>query len=169
MQSAAVQDLYPDDLAHCYGCGRLNTGGLHVRSRWEGDETVARLTPRPEHTAIPGYVYGGLVASLIDCHGTGSAALAAWRATAAAPDGETGSPPRFVTASLQVDFLRPTPIGEELEARGRIAEVGARKVVVDVAVTARGETCARGRVVAVRMPEHLLRRDAAPPEAGSPG
>ncbi|MBT9282958.1 MAG: hypothetical protein KM312_10005 [Hydrogenibacillus schlegelii] len=24
--------------------------------------------PRPEHLALPGFVYGGLIASLIDCH-----------------------------------------------------------------------------------------------------
>jgi uncharacterized protein (TIGR00369 family) len=157
MPNPAVQDLYPADFAHCYGCGRLNAQGLHVRSRWDGDETVARLTPRPEHTAVPGFVYGGLVASLVDCHGTGSAALAAWRA---AGDG-AGQPPRFVTAALQIDYLRPTPMGPELEARGRIVEVGARKVVVDVTVLARGEACASGRVVAVRMPQSMASEDGS--------
>ena len=155
MQLPAIQDLYPDDFAHCYGCGRLNAHGLHVRSTWDGDETVARLTPRPEHIAVPGFVYGGLVASLIDCHGIGSAALAVRRAAG----DETSPPQRFVTAALHVDYVRPTPLGTELEARGRIAEIGERKVVVDVDVLARGEVCARGRVVAVRMPESMRRGD----------
>jgi uncharacterized protein (TIGR00369 family) len=153
MTNDAVQDRYPDDFAHCYGCGRLNVQGLHVRSRWDGDETVARLTPRPEHVALPGFVYGGLLASLIDCHGIGSAALAEWRA---AGDGGDVAP-RFVTAALQVDFLRPTPLGPELEARGRIVETTARKVVVEVTVLARGEACVRGRVVAVPVPRSMLR------------
>ncbi|MCE9634763.1 MAG: PaaI family thioesterase [Planctomycetes bacterium] len=157
MPTPAVQDLYPADVAHCYGCGRLNASGLRIRSMWDGDETSARLTPRAEHTAIPGFVYGGLVASLIDCHGTGSAALAAWRAAGVEPSADAGAPPRFVTAALHVDYLRPTPLGPELEARGTIIEVGARKVVVDVAVYALGEACARGRVIAVRMPESMLR------------
>ena len=47
--------------------------GLQIKSYWDGDETVTRFTPRPQHTAIPGYVYGGLIASLIDCHSTGTA------------------------------------------------------------------------------------------------
>jgi len=157
MTPTAAQDLYPDDVAHCYGCGRLNALGLHIRSLWEGDETVARLTPRPEHTAIPGFVYGGLVASLVDCHGTGSAALIAWRASG----DETGVPPRFVTAALQVDYLRPTPMGVELVARARPAEIGAKKVIVAIEVHAGAEVCARGRVVAVRMPESMLERSAA--------
>ena len=73
-QHGAFQDYYPEDVAHCYGCGRLNPQGHQIKSYWDGDETVARFTPLPYHTAIPGYVYGGLVASLIDCHGTGTAA-----------------------------------------------------------------------------------------------
>jgi uncharacterized protein (TIGR00369 family) len=154
MEPPAVQDFYPEDVAHCYGCGRLNEHGLHIRSVWDGDETVAVLTPRPYHTATPGYVYGGLVASLVDCHGTGSAALAAYRAAGREP----GTPPalRFVTASLHVDYLRPTPLGVPLEARGRIVEVKPRKVVVDITVTAGGEVCARGNVVGVLMPESML-------------
>ena len=75
--SPAFQDYYPEDVAHCFGCGRLNEHGHHIKSYWDGDETVARFVPRPHHTAIPEYVYGGLIASLIDCHGTGTAAAAA--------------------------------------------------------------------------------------------
>jgi uncharacterized protein (TIGR00369 family) len=150
----AIQDFYPDDVAHCYGCGRLNPLGLHIRSTWDGDETVAVFTPREYHTAIPGYVYGGLIASLVDCHGTGSAALAAYRAAGREPG---SSPPlRFVTASLKVDFIRPTPIGLPLEARGRIRDVKPRKVVVEIEVIAGSEVCARGHVVAVLMPEHMV-------------
>jgi len=146
----AVQDLYPDDLARCYGCGRLNEHGLHIRSRWDGDETLAVYTPREYHTAIPGFVYGGLVASVIDCHGTGSAALAGYRAEGREPGGEPLL--RYVTASLHVDFLRPTPLGPPLEARGQIVEVKGRKVVVGITLRAGDLECARGRVVAVQLP-----------------
>lgn len=149
-----IQDFYPPDVAHCYGCGRLNEHGLHIQSRWDGDETLAVLTPRSYHTAVPGYVYGGLIAALVDCHGTGSAALAAYRAAGREPDTEPAL--RFVTASLRVDFLKPTPLGVPLLARGRIAEVKPRKVVVDVEVQATGTVCARGQVVAVLMPEAML-------------
>jgi len=155
MSRNAVQDFYPDDVAHCYGCGRLNENGLHIRSTWDGDETLAVLNPRPYHTAIPGYVYGGLIASLIDCHGTGSAALAAYRAAGREPG--TEPPLRFVTASLKVDFLLPTPMDVALEARGRITELKPRKVCVDITVSAAGEPCARGQVVAVLMPENWNR------------
>lgn len=145
----AFQDYYPEELAHCYGCGYQNEHGLQLKSYWDGDETVAHFTPKPYHTAIPGYVYGGLIASLIDCHGTGSAAAAAYRAEGRAMD--TSPPHRFVTASLQVNYRRPTPLGPELELRGTIREVKGRKVVVDITLSAEGQVCAEGTVVAVDM------------------
>jgi hypothetical protein len=73
----AFQDHYAADVAHCYGCGRLNPSGHQLKTRWDGEETVTRFTPQPHHTAVPGYVYGGLIASLVDCHGTGTAAAVA--------------------------------------------------------------------------------------------
>lgn len=152
-EGMSFQDYYPDEMSHCYGCGRLNEQGLHIRSYWKGDESVARFQPRPYHIATPGFVYGGLIASLIDCHGTGTAAAATCRAEGRA----LGTEPklRFVTASLKVDFIAPTPLGVELEVRGRVREVAARKAVVDVAILAEGRTCARGEVVAVRMPDTM--------------
>ncbi len=155
----AFQDYYPDDLSYCYGCGRLNEHGLQIKSHWDGDETVAIYTPRPYHIAIPGYVYGGLIASLIDCHGTGTAAAAAYRAAGR----EMGTLPafRFVTASLHVDYLRPTPLGVPLEVRGVVREIKGRKVVVEATVSAEGQVCARGQVVAVQMPDHMLPGDAS--------
>ena len=153
MKSPAFKDAYPDDLSQCYGCGRLNEHGLQLKSRWDGEETVAVFTPRPYHIALPGFVYGGLIASLVDCHGTASAAAAACRAEGR----ELGSEPpvRFVTAALHVDYLRPTPLGGPLEIRGRIEEIKGRKIVVAATVSAGGQLCARGRVVAVRMPASM--------------
>ena len=148
--SAAIQDYYPEDFAHCYGCGRLNERGLQIKTRWEGDEAVARFTPRPEHVAVPGFVYGGLIASLIDCHAMGTAAAAVERA--AGHDIGDRPAPRFVTGALHVDYLKPTPLGPELELRARPSLVSDRKVVVQVTLSAGGVPTARGEVVAVRMP-----------------
>src|SRR3990172_3974318 len=108
MKQKAFQDYYPDHMAHCYGCGRLNEHGYQVKSFWEGEESVCLFQPKPFHIAIPGYVYGGLLASLIDCHGTGTAAAAGYRAENRAMDSEP--PLRYLTASLHVDYLKPTPL-----------------------------------------------------------
>ena len=154
MDNWAIQDFYPDDLSHCYGCGRLNPHGHQLKTRWDGDETVSVFEPLPEHTAIPGYVYGGLIASLVDCHGTGTAAAAAYREAGREPGTEPAF--RFVTASLNVRYVRPTPMGVPLEVRGRVKEFKGRKVVVSATVSANGEVCAIGEVVAVEMPEYMV-------------
>ncbi len=153
MGSPAFQDFYPEELSHCYGCGKNNPQGHQIKSYWDGDESVAHFTPTPYHTAIPGFVYGGLIASLVDCHGTGTAAAAAYRAAGR----EMGTAPalRFVTGSLQVTYLAPTPLGVELELRGKPVEVKEKKVVVDITVSANGKLTAKGQVIAVRMPASM--------------
>jgi acyl-coenzyme A thioesterase PaaI-like protein len=159
MLTKAFQDYYPDHLSYCYGCGRLNEQALQIKSYWDGDETICTFTPRPDHIAVPGYVYGGLIASLIDRHCTGTAAAASYRA--AGRDMDTEPPFRFVTASadfspaLHVHYLRPTPLGVPLEIRARVTELKGRKVVMQATLSAQGQVCAQGEVVAVQMPEHL--------------
>jgi len=145
MSEMAFQDHYPDDYAHCFGCGRLNPEGHHLKSFWDGEETVCRFTPDRKYTGgFPGFLYGGILASLIDCHGAGTAAAAK-----AKEDGKPIS--RFVTASLKVDFLAPTPVDTELEVRGKVKEIKGRKVIVDLTVTAAGTLCATGTVVMVQI------------------
>jgi acyl-coenzyme A thioesterase PaaI-like protein len=156
MTPIAFQDFYPDQLSYCYGCGRLNEHGLQIKSYWDGEATVCIFQPRPYHIAIPGYVYGGLIASLIDCHGTGTAAAAAYRAEGRPMDSEP--PLRFLTASLHVEYLHPTPLGVPLEVRGQVKEVKGRKVVVLASLSANEEVTARGEVVAVQVPQELLDR-----------
>lgn len=148
------QDNYPDDYSHCFGCGRLNDKGLHIKSYWEGEEAVAVHVPDPHHIGFPGYVYGGLIASLVDCHAIGTAAAAAH----GAQDLEAGAhlPLTYVTASLKVDYLKPTPMGHPIELRARIDEIKGRKTVVSVTVTVNTVVCARGAVVAVTMPDTMV-------------
>ncbi|MDH4044033.1 MAG: PaaI family thioesterase [Gemmatimonadota bacterium] len=150
----AVQDHYPEGFAHCYGCGHLNEHGHQIRTFRDGHDTVARFVPQAYHLALPGFVYGGLVASLIDCHGIGTAADAALRA--AGREIGDGPTPRYVTAALHVNYLRPTPIGVELELRGHVKHASERKTIVEVTVTAAGVVTAQGEVVAVPMPATML-------------
>lgn len=154
MEKKAFQDYYPDDMSYCYGCGRLNQHGYQIKSYWDGEESVCEYLPREFHIAVPGFVYGGLIASLIDCHATGTAAAANYRASGD-PIG-SGQLPRYVTASLHVDYLKPTPLGVPLELRGTVMEIKGRKIVVAVNLFANGELCVKGEVIAVKIPENML-------------
>lgn len=149
----AIQDLYPDDLAHCFGCGRNNPYGHQLKSFSEGDEVVAHFTPAAHQISIPGFVYGGLLASLADCHAMAAAAAAA-EAAAGRRIGDSPAP-RFVTAALRVDYLKPTPIGVELEVRGHVTERSEKKAIIAVTIAAAGTITVRAEVVAVRIPKSM--------------
>ena len=124
---------------------------------WDGEESVCIHEPKPYYMAIPGYAYGGLIASLIDCHGTGTAAAAKYRAENREMD--TLPPIRFLTASLHVNYLLPTPLDGPIEIRGKVKEVKGRKVIVEAWLIAGGQICARGEVVAIQVPEHMMPTD----------
>ena len=155
----AFQEYYPENVSHCYGCGQHNAHGHQIKTYWEGDETVTRFKPEPFHTSVPGYAYGGLIASLIDCHSTGTAAAAMYRSEGREMD--TLPPFRFVTGSLHVDYLKPTPLTDMMEIRGRVKEIKGRKVIVETTVLVGGVATARGEVVAVQMPDSFGAAKAA--------
>lgn len=155
MTEKAFQDYYPEYLAHCYGCGSMNKFGHQIKSFWDGDESVCHFQPQPYHTAIPGYVYGGLLASLVDCHGTGTAAAAGYRVENRAMD--TEPPLRYLTASLHVDYLKPTPLGSVLEIRAKVKEVKGRKVSIEEWIVVNGEITVKAGLIAVQVPESLVK------------
>lgn len=156
MEPQAFQDFYPEELSHCYGCGTRNEHGLKIKSRWDKDESVAVFEPKPYHTAVPGFVYGGLIASLVDCHSTGTASAAAYREQGRQMG--TEPPLRFVTASLKVDFKAPTPLGVPLEVRARVVEITPKKIIVESTVSADGKICATGWVVAAPLPDTMAKK-----------
>jgi acyl-coenzyme A thioesterase PaaI-like protein len=149
-QTDAFQDYYPDDYAHCFGCGRLNEKGLKIKSYWDGDESVCRFLPNDCYTGgMKTILYGGIIASLIDCHGAGTAAAA--KARELGLQVKPGDMPRFVTAALKVDYLAPTPVGVELELRSIVREIKGRKVIVNVTVSTGETLCAKGEGVFVQL------------------
>jgi acyl-coenzyme A thioesterase PaaI-like protein len=152
----AFQDYYPDRFSHCFGCGKNNPQGLHLKTYWEGENTLTRFTPPPIYSGgVPEHVYGGLIAALFDCHGTASAAAFAYRAEGREM-GEMGDGQpaiRYVTASLKVDFLRPTPQHVELALRARLVSLEGRKVRLEMDLSAGKIVCAKGEMLAVRFRE----------------
>jgi len=153
MAEKAIQDTYADEAAVCYGCGRNNTDGLQIKTHWDGKKGICRFKPKPHHTAYPGFVYGGLIACLIDCHSLATATAASYHAERRDP----GSEPqiRFLTGTLTVRYLRPTPIDTELVLYARIKMLREKKAAISCALYANGNECAQGEVIAIRAPEEL--------------
>lgn len=154
----AMQDAVP---IHCFGCGTLNEHGLHIKSFWAGDEVVCAWRPQAHHIGHPGILYGGLIASVIDCHCIWTASAHAHRAAGV----EMGGSLRFsyVTAALNVNYRKPVQIGKAIDLRARVMEFGERKAIVHCKVSCERLLCAEAEVVAVRMVEHRSPTAAAAP------
>ena len=149
----AIQDTYPFDVAHCYGCGALNEHGHQIKTVLDGEFTITEFTPLPYHVALPGFMYGGLIASLIDCHSTGSAAI--FKMVAEGKEVGSEEAPRFVTARLEVDYRKPTPLGP-VRLIGRLIEIKGRKVVVATDVYMGESVTVTGSAVLVEMPTSMV-------------
>lgn len=146
----AFQDHMPGN--NCYGCGAHNPHGMRIKSHWDGDHSVCHYMPRPEQCAgPPQYVYGGTIASLIDCHCVGTAIAAFYRREGR----DVGDAPDIwcVTGKLSVDYLAPTPIDQQIELRAELVELGEKKAVLHCGVFSDGVQTARGEVIAVRVPD----------------
>lgn len=147
----AIQDLYAPEMSHCFGCGTRNSHGYGLKSHFHGDHAEALFTiDRKYSGGFPDYAYGGIVASLLDCHGI--AAAAAFSQQAQGKTLDDGEPlPRFVTGSLKVDYKRPTPLGVEVRLRATLRSLEGRRVMVELALLSGDETCATGELMAVQL------------------
>ena len=147
----AIQDKIPNN--HCYGCGPDNKLGLQIKSYWDGEVSRCTYTPRPEQCAGPTqFVYGGTIASLIDCHSVCTSMAAFYE-----QDGrEVGEGPTIwcVTGRLTVNYIKPTPINQPVELVASIVEIGEKKAVVTCVLSSGDDTTAEAEVIAVRVPGH---------------
>lgn len=151
MEQRAFQDVIAGGANHCYGCGCQNDHGLQLKSYWaeNGEETVCVWLPRDYHTAAwPNVLSGGVIATLIDCHSVCTAIMEAYRAEGLVWTSEPGI--IYITGSLQVSYLKPTPMDGPLTLRARVTDKQSRKSTVRCSLYANGEECARGEVLAVR-------------------
>ncbi|MFX1561117.1 MAG: PaaI family thioesterase [Promethearchaeota archaeon] len=146
MAEEYIQDLWPEEVTFCWGCGKNNKHGLQLRSHWEDDETVAVWEPREYHMAFPGVLNGGIIATLIDCHGTGTANAAAHKAA-----GDTDTHIMHVTSSISVKYLRPTPMDKPVTLRAQVTDMSEKRIKISCELYSGNIKCATGEVVTVRV------------------
>ena len=145
----AIQDQMHNN--HCYGCGADNPKGMQIKSYWDGQTSRCTYTPKPEQCAGPTqFVYGGTIASLIDCHCVGTS-MAAHYEREGRSIGE-GEPIWCVTGRLTVNYLKPTPIDAPIELVATIDEISDRKALLRCRVYSNEEQTAEGEVIAIRVP-----------------
>lgn len=153
MTRIAFQDLYAEPYTHCYGCGRDNPHGHQLKSYWDVPfvQTIAHICPASHYTGgVPDHLYGGLIASLLDCHGTASAAAFKSHAAGIAFDSSEALI-RFVTGSLNIQFIRPVPVNTELVLTGRLLKIEGRKIQIVLSLSANQIECAKAEMLAIQI------------------
>ncbi|TAL39337.1 MAG: PaaI family thioesterase [Spirochaetes bacterium] len=151
MNTTPLQDRLPKDSGGriCFGCGADNHRGLRIKSHMEGDECVCRFTPEEHHAAFPNILNGGIIATIMDCHAIWTSVGARHRTLGYDDTGESRT--MFVTKKMTVEFLKPTPMGTELEVRARVVETRGKSSRVIVELRAKDGITARAEVTAVRV------------------
>ncbi len=145
----SLQERYAP-AGRCFGCGPTNDRGLRIQSFEAGDGTVvAEWEARPEHEAFEGFVNGGILGTLIDCHSNWTAIAAM---LAAAPSDVA---PSTVTADLAIRYRRPTPSDRPIRLVGRVVELQPSRAVVETMVESDGQVTASARATFVAVgPSH---------------
>ncbi len=149
MEEQPFQDQIPDNF--CYGCGPGNEQGLRIKSFWDGEVSLSTFVPQPFHTAGPKRILnGGIIATIVDCHCLCTAIADAYRRE----NRPIGSAPLIwcATAYLKIDYLHPVLLDRPVTLRARVVEAGPKKTVLFCSVFSQGRECARGEVLAVRVP-----------------
>lgn len=142
----ALQDRIP---GHCFGCGSLNSEGLQIKSFWLGDEVVCAWRAQPKHIGHPDILYGGVIASVVDCHCIWTAVAHAHRQ--AGEEIGSSSEHKFVTAAMSLQYRKPVRIEDAVELRAHVVDCNDRKAVVRCSVHSANVLVAEAEVVAVRM------------------
>jgi len=157
MNKIAIQETYGDRFQHCWGCGPKNDKGMHMKS-YPGenkDECITKITPDKMYTGgVPMNLFGGMIAMIFDCHGTASAAYFKHmdKGLELTEDTVIG---RFITARLEIDFKKPTPMDKEITVTAKAEEIGDRKVIVDMVMECEGEVRAKAKMIAVGVKDNM--------------
>ena len=152
-----IQDTYGERFQYCWGCGQKNDMGLHLKSFPSEDEksVTAKIIPDKMYTGgVPQNLFGGMIAMIFDCHGTASAAYFSHKNKGLDLDENTVIE-RFITARLEVDFKKPTPMNEEILVSSNLVELGERKAIIEMEMTAKGEVRARAKMIAVKVKDNM--------------
>lgn len=125
---ASLQETHFPDLT-CFGCGPANAKGLQLRSFAVEDRYQASFTPWPEHDNGVGFLNGGIIATLLDCHSAAAVVDVAyqhgWRALG-------GALLPYVTAGLEVRYPRPAPLHEPVTLLAEVTSADESQITARV-------------------------------------
>jgi len=136
MERSVQRQYAPNSI--CFGCGPANEKGLKIDSYRTNKGLELKFVPNEEHQAFPGMINGGIIGSLMDCHGNWAAAIALMDLNG------LDEPPCTVTANYSISLRRPTPSETELYILAEIEDIQEDRAKVKMTLTANEKVCATG-------------------------
>jgi uncharacterized protein (TIGR00369 family) len=125
-------DRSVDELSgHCFGCGPENPEGLHLEFAIDAEAHAASasVTLDDRYQGAPGYMHGGIIATLLD------EAMSKLNR----PLGLLA-----MTRQMDVSYLRPAAIGTAMQVRSRFVRRDGRKLFHEAELlSTQGEILAR--------------------------
>lgn len=147
MEKDYFQEHMPENV--CFGCGTQNPDGLQIKSYWEGEEAWCIWQPEEKYHGWANLLNGGILATLIDCHCMGTAMADAYRREERSLD----SLPvyRYATGSLNVNYLKPTPVAQPVVLQAKVIETKGRKTVLTCKIWSGELLTVSAEVIAIRV------------------
>ena len=127
------QRLKPNPENGCFGCGGANQDGMKLA--FEQDDQRKRIVGRfrigARYQGGPGFLHGGIIATLLD---------------EAMGKVNRFSKARAVTAELTVEYKKPVRVDEEILVEGWQADQNGRNLYHEAEIrNVRGDVLARGK------------------------
>lgn len=132
---------------HCFGCGSANPQGLHLvfridNSNSESITVVADVELTRLHEGPPGYIHGGIVATLLD---EAMSKLSIPLKVLA------------VTRRMEIDYIQPAPLNQPLILVGRHIRQEGRKLFHEAELQkANGQVLAHGKGLFIVLSKKIL-------------
>lgn len=129
------------DSQSCFVCGKSNPQGLKLDFTQEDNRVVTTFQPNVTHQGWPGFVHGGIIASILDeAIGRAGFLVDAWT----------------MTGRLEIRYRQPAPIDQPITFIGTIVRDRGRALEMEgFAQLPDGTMVAEGRGLYMRVPEEL--------------
>jgi uncharacterized protein (TIGR00369 family) len=122
----------------CFGCGPANPNGLQLKFALsqDGKSYICAFSLDGRFVGPPGHAHGGIIATILD-----EAMSKANKLKAKELNSRVA-----LTRSLQIEYLRPVPLGQPLVAQGQVSRMNGRILYSRAELrNAAGKVLARGR------------------------
>src|SRR5579863_5788729 len=122
---------------YCFACGKDNPAGMNLQFYIDEEtrHTVCEFTLSRRYQGPPGHAHGGIIATILD---EAMGKVNKLRSVVA------------LTSQMQIEYLRPVPLGKPLLVEGHERSVrGRRHINVAEIKNEKNEVLARGRAVVI--------------------